>query len=57
MTDKSASLKLGDKTVDLSVKAGTIGPDDVNLFTVVDSAEEAWSVVREYYNLPEVGLG
>ena len=26
MTDKSASLKLGDKTVDLSVKAGTIGP-------------------------------
>ena len=37
--------------------AGTIAPDDVNLFTVVDSAEEGWSVVREYYNLPEVGLG
>ena len=37
--------------------AGTIGPDDPNLFTVVDDAEEAWSVVREYYNLPEVGLG
>ena len=35
---------------------GTIAPDDVNLFTVVDSAEEGWSVVREYYNLPEVGL-
>jgi uncharacterized protein (TIGR00730 family) len=37
--------------------SGTIAPDDVNLFTVVDSAEEGWSVVREYYNLPEVGLG
>jgi len=37
--------------------AGTIGPDDPNLFTVVDSAEEGWSVVRDYYNLPEVGLG
>lgn len=42
---------------DALAKAGTIGPDDPNLFTVVDSAEEAWSVVREYYNLPEVGLG
>mgnify|MGYP006184748087 CR=1 FL=1 len=31
MTDKSASLKLGDKTVDLSVKAGTIGPDVVDI--------------------------
>jgi citrate synthase len=31
MTDKSASLKLGDKTVDLSVKAGTIGPDVIDI--------------------------
>ena len=37
--------------------AGTISPDDPNLFTVVDSAEEGWSVVRDYYNLPEIGLG
>ena len=37
--------------------AGTIGPDDPSLFTVVDSAEEGWGVVAEYYNLPEVGLG
>ncbi|MBU2326225.1 MAG: citrate (Si)-synthase, partial [Alphaproteobacteria bacterium] len=31
MTDKSASLQLGDKTVDLSVKAGTIGPDVIDI--------------------------
>jgi uncharacterized protein (TIGR00730 family) len=37
-------------------EAGTIGPNDPGLFTVVDSAEEAWRVVREHYNLPEVSL-
>jgi hypothetical protein len=37
--------------------AGTIGPDDPSLFTVVDSAREGWNVVREAYNLPEVELG
>lgn len=31
MTDKSASLQLGDKTVDLTVKAGTIGPDVIDI--------------------------
>ena len=31
MTDKSASLKLGDKSIDLAVKAGTIGPDVVDI--------------------------
>lgn len=36
--------------------AGTIAPDDVQLFTVVDSAEEGWDVVRRFYNLPEVDL-
>jgi hypothetical protein len=24
---------------------------------VVDSAEEGWGVISEYYNLPEIGLG
>ncbi len=38
-------------------EAGTIGPEDPNLFTVVDSAREGWNVVREAYNLPEVELG
>ena len=36
--------------------AGTIAPDDPHLFTVVDSAEEGWNVIREHYNLPEVSL-
>jgi uncharacterized protein (TIGR00730 family) len=35
-------------------EAGTIGPDDPELFTVVDSAEEGWAVVRRHYNLPEI---
>jgi len=37
-------------------EAGTIAPDDPQLFTVVDSAEEGWNVIREHYNLPEVTL-
>ena len=37
-------------------EAGTISPDDPELFTVVDSAEEGWNVVREHYNLPEVAI-
>ena len=37
-------------------EAGTISPDDPSLFTVVDSAEDGWAVVREQYNLPEVTL-
>jgi uncharacterized protein (TIGR00730 family) len=35
-------------------EAGTIAPDDPYLFTVVDSAEEGWDVVRAHYNLPEL---
>ena len=37
-------------------EAGTIGPDDPELFTAVDSAEEGWNVIREHYNLPAVSL-
>ncbi len=37
-------------------EAGTISPEDTSLFTVVDSAEEGWNVVRNHYNLPEVEL-
>jgi uncharacterized protein (TIGR00730 family) len=36
--------------------AGTISPEDPDLFTVVDTAEEGWNVVRQHYNLPEVTL-
>ncbi len=37
-------------------EAGTIAPDDPDLFTVVDSAEEGWEVVRRHYDLPKVKL-
>ena len=31
-----------------------ISPDDTRLFSVVDSAEDGWAVVRAHYNLPEI---
>jgi uncharacterized protein (TIGR00730 family) len=37
-------------------EAGTIGPDDPKLFTVVDTAEEGWAVIRQRYNLPEIDI-
>lgn len=37
-------------------EAGTIAPTDPELFTVVETAEEGWNVVRQFYNLPEVVL-
>jgi len=37
-------------------EAGTIAPDDPDLFTVVDTAEEGWEVIRNHYGLPEVEL-
>lgn len=36
--------------------AGTISPEDTGLFTVVDSAEHGWDVVRTHYGLPEIKL-
>ena len=35
-------------------EAGTIAPDDPQLFHVVDTAEEGWEVVRRFYELPPV---
>lgn len=32
---------------------GTISPDDTDLFTVVDSAEEGWEVVSKFYGLDD----
>lgn len=37
-------------------EAGTIAPDDVKLISFVETAEEGWAVVRQHYNLPEIGL-
>jgi uncharacterized protein (TIGR00730 family) len=36
-------------------EAGTIAPTDPNLFNVVDTAEEGWEIVRQFYELPESG--
>ena len=42
--------------LDVLVEEGTIAPDDINLFNSVDTAEEGWNVIREFYNLPEITL-
>jgi hypothetical protein len=34
---------------DALVEEGVVAPDDLNLFTFVDSAEEAWKHVCDYY--------
>ncbi|MET4578499.1 TIGR00730 family Rossman fold protein [Ottowia thiooxydans] len=39
------------------VDEGAISPEDLNLFTQVDTATEAWAVVRDFYDLPVAGLG
>lgn len=46
-----------DKVINLEAlaEAGTIAPTDPDLFTIVDTAEEGWDVVRAFYNLPELG--
>jgi len=33
-------------------EAGTIAPNDPELFNVVDTAEEGWEVIRRFYDLP-----
>ncbi len=47
--------KFWNRVINLEALAeeGTISPDDVKLFTVVDSAAEAWAIVRQAYNLPQ----
>lgn len=34
------------------VLEGTISPQDIKLFQMVDSAEEAWTAIRRFYDLP-----
>jgi uncharacterized protein (TIGR00730 family) len=36
-------------------EAGTISPNDPDLFSVVDTAQEGWDVVRQFYRLPDMG--
>lgn len=42
--------------LDALAEEGTISPDDVKLFQMVDTAEEAWEIVRKTYNLPQITL-
>lgn len=39
---------------DALVDEGTISPNDPELFTPVETADEGWEVVREFYGLPAV---
>lgn len=39
--------------VEALAEEGTISPDDPDLFTVVDSAEEGWQVVSDFYKLAD----
>ncbi|MCF6302329.1 MAG: LOG family protein, partial [Devosiaceae bacterium] len=42
--------------LDALVEEGTISPDDVDLFTIVDTAEEGWKVISDRYKLPGITL-
>jgi uncharacterized protein (TIGR00730 family) len=45
-----------DRALNLKVleEEGTISPGDSDILTVVDTAEEGWDVVRDFYGLPEM---
>jgi predicted Rossmann-fold nucleotide-binding protein len=36
------------------VEEGVIGPNDLKLFTFVETADEAWDVVQAFYREPAV---
>jgi len=36
---------------DMLIEAGTISPEDLELFTYVDSPEAAWDYIKEFYDL------
>ncbi len=38
------------------VEEGTISPEDIDLFHIVDSAEDGWEIIRKRYNLPKISL-
>ncbi len=42
--------------IEALAEAGTISPEDTELFTVVDTAEQGWAVIRERYGLPDIAL-
>ena len=36
------------------VEEGVVSPQDMNLFTFVETAEEAWAVVQDFYREPSI---
>jgi uncharacterized protein (TIGR00730 family) len=48
-----------DRALNLKVleEEGTVSPGDTELFTLVDTAEQGWEVVRKFYDLPQIELG
>lgn len=50
--------KFWDRAINLKAleEEGTISPGDLDLFQIVDTADEGWNIVREHYNLPPVTL-
>jgi uncharacterized protein (TIGR00730 family) len=43
----------GALNLDFLAEQGTISPDDPDLFTIVDTAEEAWGIIRDFYQLTD----
>jgi len=39
--------------IDAMVMEGMVSPEDKDLLTFVETAEEAWSIVADYYRLPK----
>ena len=37
--------------LEVLVEAGAIAPEDLQLYQVVDTPEQAWSAIREFYHL------
>ncbi len=42
--------------IEALVEEGTVSPEDVDLFTIVDNAHDGWQIIRKFYDLPEVSL-
>jgi uncharacterized protein (TIGR00730 family) len=38
--------------IDAMVNEGMIGPEDKDIFTFVETAEEAWAIIADFYRLP-----
>jgi predicted Rossmann-fold nucleotide-binding protein len=38
---------------DVLVEDGTISPQDMELIQVTDDPQEAWDMIRKFYDLPE----